>query len=201
MTYGYCRVSSTEQNEGRQMDSLTGLGIPSTHIYVDKQSGKNFKRPAWLNLAKKMTHGDLLCIHAIDRLGRNYDETQYWWRVLTKERGIDIMVISTPLLDTRREKNLVGTFLSDIVLQILSFVAENERENIHARQAEGIASAKLRGIKFGRPIKKPPQNFAEVVGLWEEGKLSFDDVLECTGLKQATFYNRLREFRAKMECE
>ncbi|MCL2603342.1 MAG: recombinase family protein [Defluviitaleaceae bacterium] len=196
MTYGYCRVSTTEQNEARQMDALAGLGIPTAHIYTDKQSGKDFKRPAWLALVKRLTPGDLVCVHSIDRLGRNYEEIQHWWRVLTKEKSIDIMVISTPLLDTRREKNLVGTFLSDIVLQILSFVAENERENIHKRQAEGIAAAKARGVSFGRPTKKPPENFAEVVKQWERGKITINDVLTQTGLKQATFYNRLRELRA-----
>jgi len=194
--YGYVRVSSAEQNEARQLNALAGLDIPLGDIYVDKQSGKDFKRPAWLALMGRLTPGDLLCVHSIDRLGRNYEEVQHWWRILTKERGIDIAVISTPLLDTRRGKDLVGTFLSDIVLQILSFVAPNERENIRARQAEGIAAAKARGICFGRPIKKPPENFAEVVRQWERGRMVLDEVLAQTGLKQATFYNRLRELRA-----
>jgi len=178
------------------MDALAGLGIPTSRIYADKQSGKDFKRPAWLALVDRLTTGDLVFVHSIDRLGRDYEEIQHWWRVLTKERNIDIAVISTPLLDTRREKNLVGTFLSDIVLQILSFVAENERENIHKRQAEGIAAAKARGVSFGRPVKPPPDNFAKIVKLWERRRITFGDALAQTGLKQATFYNRLRELRA-----
>jgi DNA invertase Pin-like site-specific DNA recombinase len=178
------------------MDAMKGLYIPPTHIYMDKQSGKDFTRPAWLALVDKLVVGDLVYVHAIDRLGRNYEEIQHWWRVLTREKGIDISVISTPLLDTRRGKDLVGTFLSDIVLQILSFVAQNERENIRTRQAEGIAAAKARGIRFGRPIKKPPDNFAGVVRQWERGNINFSEALVRTELKQATFYNRLRELRA-----
>ena len=195
-TYGYCRVSTAEQNEARQLDAMAALSIPPAHIYVDKQSGKNFARPAWQALIAALAPGDLLYVHSIDRLGRNYEEIQQVWRTLTKERGIDIAVIVMPLLDTRRERDLVGTFLSDIVLQILSFVAQNERETLRTRQAEGIAAAKARGITFGRPIKKPPENFAEVVKSWEGGKISFDEALMQTGLKQATFYNRLREMRA-----
>jgi len=141
--------------------------------------------------------GDLLYIHSIDRLGRNYEEILQVWCTLTKERGIDIAVISMPLLDTRRERDLVGLFLADVVLQVLSFVAQNERENIHSRQAEGITAAKARGVKFGRPIKKPPENFTEVVTQWEKGVLTFDEALVQTGLKQATFYNKLRELRAE----
>ncbi|MCL2188934.1 MAG: recombinase family protein [Defluviitaleaceae bacterium] len=194
-TYGYCRVSTAEQNEGRQMDALLGLGIPHTHIYVDKQTGKHFNRVFWLALVERLEAGDLLYVHAIDRLGRDYEEVQQWWRVLTKEMGVDIAVISTPLLDTRRERDLVGTFLADIVLQILSFVAETERENIRARQAEGITAAKARGVKFGRPTKKPPENFAYLVGEWERGHITFDEVLAQTGLKKGTFYRRLRELR------
>jgi len=151
MEYGYCRVSCAEQNETRQLDALTQLDIQPSHIFVDKQSGKTFQRSAWLAMINKLTQGDLLHIHAIDRLGRNYEDIIYWWKLLTKEKGVDISVTSMPPLDTRRGKDLVGTFLSDIVLQILSFVAENERENIHTRQAEGIKAAKARGVRFGRP--------------------------------------------------
>lgn len=193
--YGYCRVSTAEQNEARQMDALTALGIHPAHIYVDKQSGKNFTRPAWLALVSRLKPGDLLCVHAIDRLGRNYKEIQDWWCALTREMGIDITVISTPLLDTRRGKDLVGTFLADIVLQVLSFVAQNERENIRIRQAEGIKAAHLRGVRFGRPIKERPDNFNEVVASWELGEIRLKEVLEKTELKRATFFKRLKEYR------
>jgi len=194
-TYGYARVSSVDQNEDRQIDALNALEIPQSQIYVDKQSGKDFNRPAYKSLLKKLKQGDLLYIKSIDRLGRNYEEIQNQWRILTKERNLDIAVIDMPLLDTRNGKDLMGTFLADIVLQILSFVAQNERENIRKRQAEGIAAAKARGVQFGRPIKKPPENFALLVKQWERGNIKIDEILKRTGLKQATFYNRLREYR------
>ena len=194
-TYGYIRVSSIDQNEDRQFDAMSGLGIPTAHIFIDKQSGKDFHRPAWGALVKRVQQGDLLYIKSIDRLGHNYEEIQNQWRILTKERGVDIAVLDMPILDTRNGKDLMGTFLADIVLQVLSFVAQNERENIRARQAEGIKAARARGVRFGRPIKKPPENFAALVGQWERGKLPIAEVLAQTGLKQATFYNRLREFR------
>ena len=145
---------------------------------------------------KKVVPGDVIYIHSIDRLERNYEEIQNQWRILTKERGVDIAVVDMPLLDTRVNKDLMGTFIADLVLQILSFVAHSERENIRKRQAEGIAAARTRGVRFGRPIKKPPENFAELVKQWERGKLPFLELLEQTGLKEATFYNRLREYRA-----
>lgn len=149
--FGYIRVSSHDQNEDRQIDALRGLEIPVENIFVDKQSGKNFDRPKYKSMVRKMRRNDLLYVKSIDRLGRNYTEILEQWRILTKEKGIDIVVLDMPLLDTRRGKDLMGTFLSDIVLQILSFVAENERCNIRQRQAEGIAAAKARGIQFGRP--------------------------------------------------
>jgi len=197
--YAYIRVSAIDQNENRQFDALQGLGIPDSNIYIDKQSGKDFERPMYKDLVKKLRHGDLLYIKSIDRLGRNYEEIQNQWRILTKERGIDIAVIDMPLLDTRNGKDLMGTFLADIVLQVLSFVAQNERETIRKRQMEGIASAKARGVKFGRPVKKPPDNFAKLVKDWESGKLSFAEILEQTNLTESTFYRRLRELRAKRE--
>ena len=193
--YGYVRVSSMDQNEDRQTLAMNELDIPQTHIFIDKQSGKDFERPAYRTLIKKLRPGDLLYIKSIDRLGRNYDEIQNQWRVLTKERGVDIVVIDMPLLDTRNGKDLMGTFIANLVLQILSFVAQNERESIKKRQAEGIAAARARGVRFGRPIKKPPENFAVLVKWWEHGKLPIAQALEQTGLKQATFYNRLRELR------
>jgi len=194
-TYGYVRVSCADQNEGRQMIAMNDMKVPEKQIYMDKLSGKDFNRPMYKSLVKKLRPGDLLYIKSIDRLGRNYEDIQNQWRILTKERGIDIAVVDMPLLDTRNGKDLVGTFLADIVLQILSFVAQNERETIRKRQAEGIAAAKAKGVRFGRPIKKPPENFAVVVKQWECGKISFDEALRQTGFKQATFYNRLREFR------
>jgi len=194
--YAYIRVSTADQNEDRQLDAMVALDIPQSRIFIDKQSGKDFNRPLYKTLVKKLRHGDLLYIKSIDRLGRNYEEIQNQWRILTKERGIDIVVLDMPLLDTRTGKDLMGTFLADIVLQVLSFVAQNERETIRKRQAEGIASAKARGVRFGRPVKKPPENFAKLVKEWERGKLSFLEVLGMTGLKESSFYRRLREYRA-----
>lgn len=149
--YGYVRVSAVDQNEARQMLEMKKLGIKSKNIYMDKQSGKDFNRPSYLRLLKKLKKGDLLYVKSIDRLGRNYREIQDQWRILTKEMEIDIMVIDMPLLDTRNYKDLMGTFIADLVLQVLSFVSENERENIRTRQEEGIRAARLRGVEFGRP--------------------------------------------------
>lgn len=171
------------------------LNISPERIFIDKQSGKDFQRPNYQKMVSLLQAGDLLYIKSIDRLGRNYEEVQTQWRILTKEKSVDISVIDMPLLDTRRGKDLVGTFLADIVLQILSFVAQNERETIRKRQAEGIAAARARGVRFGRPIKKPCENFGVLVKQWERGKLPFDEVLTQTGLKEATFYRRLREYR------
>ena len=198
-TFAYIRVSAVDQNENRQLDALQGLDVPDNNIYIDKLSGKDFERPMYKALVKRLRHGDLLYIKSIDRLGRNYEEIQNQWRILTKERGIDIAVLDMPLLDTRHGKDLMGTFLADIVLQVLSFVAQNERETIRRRQMEGIASAKARGVKFGRPVKKPPDDFAKLVRDWENGKLSFEEILAQTDLKESTFYRRLRELRAKKE--
>ena len=195
ITYGYVRVSSTDQNEDRQMVDMEKLQIPAERIFIDKQSGKDFKRPAYKSLVRKLRPGDLVYIKSIDRLGRDYEEIQNQWRILTKDRDVDIAVIDMPLLDTRNGKDLVGTFLADSVLQILSFVAQNERETIRKRQSEGIAAARSRGVVWGRPIKKPPENFGEVVKRWRRGSLPMADVLAQTGLTSATFYRRLREFQ------
>jgi len=194
--YMYIRISSADQNESRQLLAAIERNITKEQIYIDKQSGKDFDRPQYKAMVNRLCPGDLLYVLSIDRLGRNYDEIQSQWRVLTKERGVDICVIDMPLLDTRLHKDLIGTFISDIVLQILSFVAQSERDNIRKRQAQGIAAARARGVRFGRPIKKPPENFAALVKQWERGKLPFAELLAKTGLKEATFYNRLREFRA-----
>lgn len=170
--YGYVRVSSRNQNEDRQLIALGEVGVSDRNIYVDKQSGKDFNRPQYKKLIRKMKKDDLLYIKSIDRLGRNYNEIMQQWRVLTKEKGIDIAVLDMPLLDTRRGKDLMGTFLSDIVLQVLSFVAENERTNIRQRQAEGIAAAKAKGIRFGRPPQPLPANFHSVFRKWKQGQIS-----------------------------
>ena len=195
MEYGYIRVSTKEQNEGRQIDALRNYNIPEKQIFMDKQSGKNFDRPQYKKLVKKLKPGDLLYVLSIDRLGRNYEEIQEQWRVLTKEKLIDICVIDMPLLDTRRDKNLMGTFIADLVLQILSFVAQNERENIRKRQAEGIAAAKARGVRFGRPEKFLPINFAELIKQWEKKQIPLSDILHQCNMSEATFYRRLREYR------
>ena len=193
--FGYVRVSSTDQNEDRQMLAMQEKSVPEKNIYVDKQSGKDFNRPQYQKLVKKLKSGDLLYILSIDRLGRNYEEIQRQWRVLTKDIGIDICVIDMPLLDTRNGKDLMGAFIADLVLQILSFVAENERVNIKKRQAEGIAAAKQKGVRFGRPEIPLPDNFAEIVAAWEAKKIPFAEAIRQCGMSEATFYRRLREYR------
>ena len=171
-TYGYIRVSTREQNEDRQILALKDLSIPEKNLFIDKQSGKDFERPQYRKMVRKLKKDDLLYIKSIDCLGRNYSEILEQWRILTKEKGIDIVVLDMPLLDTRRGKDLMGTFLSNIVLQVLSFVAENERSNIRQRQAEGIAAAKARGVRFGRPPKPLPENFHHLYQHWKNGKNS-----------------------------
>ncbi|MEZ3454643.1 MAG: recombinase family protein [Oscillospiraceae bacterium] len=193
--YGYVRVSSTDQNEERQLIALREKDIDPNNIFMDKQSGKDFDRPQYKKMVRKLKSSDLLYILSIDRLGRNYEEIQKQWVVLTKEKGIDICVIDMPLLDTRQGKDLMGTFISDLVLQILSFVAQNERENIRKRQEEGIAAAKAKGVRFGRPEKQAPENFANLVRNWEKKKISLSEVLEQCDMSEATFYRRLREYR------
>ena len=193
--YGYVRVSSTDQNEERQMIALQKATIPTKNIFMDKQSGKDFDRPNYKKLVKKLKAGDLLYSLSIDRLGRNYEKIQKQWRILTKEIGIDICVLDMPLLDTRNGKDPMGTFIADLVLQILSFVAQNERENIKKRQGEGIAAAKARGGKFGRPEKEVPDNFGKIVHAWEQKRLPFEEVLHQCNMSEATFYRRLREYR------
>lgn len=197
--YGYVRVSSIDQNEGRQLIAMEERNIPKKNIYIDKQSGKDFERPQYKLLIKKLKAGDLLYILSIDRLGRNYEEIQKQWRVLTKDIGIDICVIDMPLLDTRNGKDLMGTFIADLVLQILSFVAQSERESIKKRQAEGIAAAKRRGVKFGRPEKPLPPEFAEYVLKWKNNLLTTAEVLDATGLTKSTFYRKLNELNIAKE--
>lgn len=188
--YGYIRVSSRGQNEDRQMIALKDVGITERNIYLDKQSGKDFNRPKYKKLLRKLKKDDLLYIKSIDRLGRNYEEILQQWRLLTKEKGIDIVVLDMPLLDTRRGKDLMGTFLSDIVLQVLSFVAENERTNIRQRQAEGIAAAKARGIRFGRPPQPLPENFYTVYQDWKQGEITGTAAAKACNMPLSTFRYR-----------
>lgn len=188
--YGYIRVSTREQNEDRQRLAMDRQAIPRRNIFADKQSGKDFDRPQYQRLVKKLRRDDLLYIHSIDRLGRNYREILDQWRLLTKEKGVDIVVLDMPLLDTRRGKDLMGTFLSDIVLQVLSFVAENERANIRQRQAEGIAAAKARGGRFGRPPRPLPENFAQIHRAWRDKKITLRQAADACGMPVSTFYSK-----------
>ncbi|MBO5403803.1 MAG: recombinase family protein [Phascolarctobacterium sp.] len=191
--YGYVRVSSVEQNEDRQLIALENVGVAKRNIFTDKQSGKDFERGQYKRLLKKLKPGDLLYILSIDRLGRNYIEIQEQWRVLTKEKGVDIGVIDMPILDTRKGKDLLGTFIADLVLQILSFVAQTERENIRSRQAQGIAAAKKRGVKFGRPKKELPANFKSVVEKWRCKELSSRQAAKECGMPLSTFRSKAKE--------
>ena len=188
--YGYIRVSTREQNEDRQFIALRNVGVMEKNIYLDKQSGKDFKRPQYKKLLRKMKKNDLLYLKSIDRLGRNYREILEQWRLLTKEKGIDIVVLDMPLLDTRRGKDLMGTFLSDIVLQVLSFVAENERTNIRQRQAEGIAAAKARGVRFGRPPASLPISFHTAYQRWKSGIITGTAAAKECSMSLSTFRYR-----------
>ena len=189
--YGYARVSTREQNEDRQRIALCAAGVEEKNLYIDKQSGKDFERPQYKTLLKRVRQDDLIYIKSIDRLGRNYEEIQNQWRLLTKDMGVDICVIDMPLLDTRRGKDLMGTFLSDIVLQVLSFVAENERTNIRQRQAEGIAAAKARGVRFGRPPLPLPENFHDLHTAWRGKKLTLKQAAAACGMSTGTFYSKV----------
>ena len=191
--YGYVRVSTKEQNEDRQMIAMQEKKIPKGNIYLDKQSGKDFERAMYQKMIKKMRKDDLLYIKSIDRLGRNYDEILEQWRMLTKEKKIDIVVLDMPLLDTRRGKDLLGTFLGDIVLQVLSFVAENERSNIRRRQEEGIQAAKMRGVRFGRPKVPVPENFEQVYGRWAKKEISGVTAAKLCDITVSTFYRYANE--------
>lgn len=198
-SYGYVRVSTKEQNEDRQLIALEQAKIQEKYIYIDKQSGKDFERPMYRKLIKKMHKDDVLFIKSIDRLGRNYEEILEQWRILTKEKKIDIVVLDMPLLDTRRGKDLIGTFLSDVVLQVLSFVAENERTNIRQRQAEGIAAAKTRGVKFGRPEKEVPENFALYCQMWKAGETTGAEAARMCGMPLSTFRYKAEKYEKNSE--
>ncbi len=198
-TYGYARVSTRDQNEQRQIYALRTLGVLEQNIYSDKISGKDFERPQYKQLLKSLKSGDLLYIKSIDRLGRNYDEILEQWRLLTKTIGIDIVVIDMPLLDTRRGKDLLGTFLSDIVLQLLSFVAENERTNIRKRQAEGIAAAKARGKRFGRLPKPLPPDFDIYYNRWKNGEITGTDAAKACQMPLSSFRYRAKLYEQRSE--
>ena len=193
--YGYVRVSTKEQNEDRQMRALHEVQIAEKNIFVDRQSGKDFDRPKYQSLLRKMRPEDLLYVKSIDRLGRNYEEILEQWRILTKEKKVDIIVLDMPLLDTRRGKDLMGTFLSDIVLQVLSFVAENEHKNIRESQKEWIDAAKLRGVQFGRPQKPVPDNFIQVYHRWINKEISGVEAAKECNLTKTTFYRWAKEER------
>lgn len=187
MNYGYARVSSRDQNEQRQLDALMSFGVEEKNIFVDKQSGKDFEREKYKKLLRKLKSGDALIVKSIDRLGRNYDEILEQWRVLTKEKNISVVVLDMPLLDTRQTKDLTGTLIADIVLQLLSYVAQTEREFIRQRQAEGIAAAKARGVKFGRKAITVPAEFEHYKRLWERGEISSRCAAEMLNISQSTF--------------
>jgi len=194
-TYGYVRVSTQEQNEARQLAAMQEFGVAEKNIIIEKLSGKDFNRPCYQRLVRALRPGDVLVVKSIDRLGRNYDEILEQWSVITKKRKAAIVVLDMPLLDTRSGKDLMGTFIADLVLQILSFVAQSERENIRKRQAEGIAAAKEKGIQFGRPATELPEDFGDIVSAWEQKQITIEQASQKCGISPATFYRRVREYR------
>lgn len=194
--YGYVRVSTKEQHEDRQMLAMQEANVPEKNIFVDRQSGKDFERPMYKKLIGRLQEDDVIYIKSIDRLGRNYEEILEQWRILTKERKVDIVVLDMPLLDTRRGKDLMGAFLSDIVLALLSYVAENERKNIRSRQREGIEAAKLRGVQFGRPMVQMPDNFTLVYGRWAKNEISGEQAARICNISLSTFYRRARKLKS-----
>ena len=192
--YGYVRVSTKEQNEDRQMIAMKEVGIKKKNIYMDKQSGKDFNRPMYQKLLKKLKEGDLLYVKSIDRLGRNYEEMLEQWRILTKEKNVDVVVMDMPILDTRKGKDLLGTLIADLVLALLSYVSESERNNIKSRQEEGIEAAKQRGIQFGRPPKPLPDNFEQIYQAWSQHEMSAEEAAKLCNFTRATFYNKVKEW-------
>lgn len=186
--YGYVRVSTREQNEARQIIALHQFCVPDERIYLDKQSGKDFNRPAYKRLLRTLRPGDVLAVQSIDRLGRNYEEILEQWRLLTKKKGVAMVVLDMPLLDTRNTRDLTGTLIADIVLQLLSYVAQKERESIRQRQAEGIAAAKERGVRFGRPEKEIPSRFFLLYDDWKKGEISGREAARQLGVTHQTFF-------------
>lgn len=199
--YAYIRVSTREQREDRQLLAMREIGVPERRIYTDKQSGKDFNRPMYQRLLKRLQPGDLLYIKSIDRLGRDYEEILEQWRHLTKEKKVDICILDMPILDTRRNGDLMGVFIGDVVLQVLSFVAENERRNIRERQREGIAAAKLRGVSFGRPQGALPEEFQSAYRAWREKRISGEEAARVCGMARSTFYYRAKKARELEEGE
>ena len=198
-TYGYIRVSATDQNEDRQIIAMENVQVPRRNVYMDKISGKDFDRPMYKKMVRRLQQNDLVYIKSIDRLGRNYKDVVEQWQYLTRVKKVDIVVLEMPLLDTRRGKDLMGTFLSDIVLQVLSFVAENERSNIKSRQKEGIEAAKKRGVKFGRPAAVTPDNFPEIYEKWQKKEIPIGQAADMCGFSRTTFYKKARAFGQKKE--
>jgi DNA invertase Pin-like site-specific DNA recombinase len=191
--YGYVRVSSREQNEDRQMLAMSEMGVLQKNIYMDKQSGKDFNRPMYQKMMKKLKENDVLYIKSIDRLGRNYEEIQKQWRILTKDKKVDIIVIDMPLLDTRRDKDLMGTFIADLVLQLLSFISEQERCTTRQRQREGIEAARQRGIRFGRPVKPLPDNYEQICSQYRSREISAKEAARNCDIDVTTFYRRIKK--------
>lgn len=199
MEYAYVRVSTVYQNEDRQVAALEHLHLPKRNIYIDKESGKDFNRPQYKKMFRRLKPNDIVYIHSLDRLGRNYDEILEQWRKITNERGADIVVLDMPILDTQGDKALINRFMSDVVLQILSFVSENERTSIRTRQAEGIAAAKARGKHLGRPKLPLPDAFTKVAEKWAAGELSTSEGARQCGMKYTTFKRRANEYKLKKE--
>ena len=195
--YGYARVSTIDQNEDRQLISLREGGVPLKNLFIEKQSGKDFNRPVWQKLMDKLEEGDLLIVISIDRLGRNYQDIMEQWRLITKVKNVDIKILDMPLLDTTSNKDLIGTFISDVVLQLLSFIAQNERENIRKRQAEGIAAAKIKGVKFGNRPKEKPEDFGIRMVQWERREITLEEFMECCNVKRSKLYEWIREYRGE----
>ncbi len=193
MIYGYVRVSTREQNESRQMIAMGKAQVPRENIFIDKQSGKDFQRPMYRAMLRKLRSDDVLYVKSIDRLGRDYEEVLEQWRILTKEKKVDIVVLDMPILDTRRGKDLLGTLIADLVLALLSYVSENERSNIRSRQKEGIEAAKLRGVQFGRPEKPLPENFGQICNRWIDKEISATEAASLCNVTRATFYRKVKK--------
>lgn len=193
--YGYVRVSTREQKEDRQMIAMEEIGIKKKNIYMDKQSGKDFNRPMYQKLLKRLKENDVLYIKSIDRLGRNYEEILEQWRILTKEKNVDVVVMDMPILDTRKGKDLLGTLIADLVLTLLSYVSENERSNIKSRQKEGIEAARQRGVQFGRPPKPIPENFEQIYQEWMRKEINAEEAAKLCNFTKATFYNKVKEWK------
>lgn len=199
--YAYVRVSTLKQNEDRQMIAMGEVKVPEKNIFMDKQSGKDFNRPMYRKMLKKLKPNDVLYVKSIDRLGRNYEEILEQWKILTKEKKVDIVVLDMPLLDTRKGKDLMGTLIADLVLALLSYVSENERCTIRQRQMEGIEAAKLKGVKFGRPPKILPDNFEQIYTRWREKEITVDEAAQLCGVTRATFYRKVKKIEEKQTKE